>query len=235
MPDTDLAHLLVSIGVIAAFAALAYALGMVGWSGALGGLLLGTVIYYCLGPQGFAVLALFVIGGSVLTRLGYARKRSAGTAQDRGGRRGARNALANCGAATLCAVLAAATGFAPFAAAFVASVGAAFADTAESEVGQLYGHEPRLVSTLERVPPGTDGAVSLTGTLAGFAAAALTAALGLILGLTGGALSTLVVALAAFAGTVVDSLVGALYPRLGNELTNVVCTAFAAALVLVLA
>ena len=127
------------------------------------------------------------------------------------------------------------TGFAPFAAAFVASVGAAFADTAESEVGQLYGREPRLVSTLERVPPGTDGAVSLTGTLAGVATAAITAALGLILGLTGGALSTLVVAVAAFAGTVVDSLMGALYPRIGNELTNVTCTMFAAVLALALA
>jgi uncharacterized membrane protein len=38
------------------------------------------------------------------------------------------------------------------------------------------------------------------------------------------------VALAAFLGTVVDSLVGALAPRVGNELTNVLCTFAAAAL-----
>jgi uncharacterized membrane protein len=39
------------------------------------------------------------------------------------------------------------------------------------------------------------------------------------------------VALAAFLGTVADSLVGALAPRVGNELTNVLCTLLAALVV----
>ena len=227
-------NVLAALLVTALFAALAFALGMVSWGGALGGFVVGTIIYYCLGPQGFAILALFVVGGSLLTRLGYGRKRHAGTAEAGGGRRGARNALANAGVATLCALLAALTHLDLFAAAFVASLGAAFADTAESEVGQLYARAPRLISTMRRVPSGTDGAVSLRGTLAGLAAAALTAAVGLALGLVGPA-STLVVALAGFLGTVVDSLGGALAPRLGNELTNVVCTLVAAALALAFA
>jgi uncharacterized membrane protein len=45
----------------------------------------------------------------------------------------------------------------------------------------------------------------------------------------------LLVALAAFLGTVVDSIVGALAPRAGNELTNVLCTLIAAVLVLAFA
>ena len=45
--------------------------------------------------------------------------------------------------------------------------------------------------------PGTDGAVSLPGTLAGVAAAGLTAGLGLALGLVGGWAAAGVVALAA--------------------------------------
>ena len=216
-------------------AALAYALGMVSRGGALGGLIVGTAIYYCLGPPGFAALALFVVGGSLLTRLGYGRKRRAGTAEAGGGRRGAKNALANAGVATLCALLAALTSLDAFAAAFVASLGAAFADTAESEVGLLYGREPRLITTMRTVPPGTDGAVSLPGTLAGLAAAGLTAALGLALGLLEGPALMLLVALAGFLGTVVDSLVGALAPRVGNELTNVLCTLVAAVLALILA
>src|SRR3712207_6591271 len=205
---------------------------MVSQGGAFGGFLVGTLIYACLGPQGFAVLALFVVGGSLLTRLGYGRKRSAGTAEAGGGRRGARNALANAGVATLCAALAALTSLDLFAAAFVASLGAAFADTAESEVGGLYARAPRLISTMRRVPSGTDGAVSLQGTLAGLVAAALTAALGAALGLVEGPASTTVMALAAFLGTVVASLVGALAPRDDNELTNVLCTLCAAALAL---
>ena len=131
-----------------------------------------------------------------------------------------------------CALLYALTSSDVLAAAFVASLGAAFADTAESEVGQLYGRTPRLITTLEKVPPGTDGAVSLAGTVAGIATAALTAALGLAVGLVGGPIGPLlIVALAAFLGTVVDSLVGTVTPRVGNDLTNFLCTLVAAALV----
>lgn len=223
-------NLVAALLLTGVFAGLAYALGMVSRSGAIGGFALGAVIYACLGPQGFAVLAFFVVGGSALTRIGYRSKERRGIAQTRGGRRGARNALANCGVALLCAFLAALIPSEAFAAAFVASLGAAFADTAESEVGQLYGRAPRLITTLRGVPPGTDGAVSLPGTLAGVAAAALTAALGLALGLVAAPGVALLVAIATLLGTVADSLLGALAPRVGNELTNVLCTLVAAVL-----
>ncbi len=228
-------NLVFALLVPGAFAALAYALGMVSRGGALGGFVVAAAIYAGLGMRGFAVLALFVVGGSALTRLGYRRKERSGAAQEHGGRRGAKNALANCGVAVACALLYAASPSETITAAFVASLGAAFADTAESEVGQLSRRSPRLITTLQKVPPGTDGAVSLSGTLAGLAAAALTALLGLVLGLVGGPGAALLVALAAFLGTVTDSFVGALAPRVGNELTNVLCTFVAAGLILLLA
>jgi len=225
-------QILTAILVTGAFAVLAYSLGMISRSGALGGLLIGTTIYASLGPRGFAILALFVIGGSLLTRLGYGSKARTGTAQEHSGRRSARNALANCAVATFCATLAA-TGSEPFIAAFVASLGAAFADTAESELGQLLSRTPRLITTLQKVPPGTDGAISFPGTLAGVGAAILTAALGLALGMLETPPSAILVAIAAFLGTVTDSLIGALSPRAGNELTNVACTLVAALLALI--
>ena len=227
-------QLLIALLVTAVFAALAYALGMVSRSGALGGLLVGTIVYTCLGPRGFAVLALFVVGGSLLTRFGYRSKQRAGTAQEHGGRRGARNALANCAVAVLCAILARATGSDLFIVAFVASLGAAFADTSESEIGQLLSRAPRLITTLRKVPPGTDGAISLPGTLAGITAACLTAILALALGLLDTQTTALLIALAAFLGTVGDSLLGARFPRIGNETTNVICTLVAATLALTL-
>jgi uncharacterized protein (TIGR00297 family) len=220
-------QLLTALLVTGAFAGLAYALGMISRSGVLGGLLVGTTIYASLGPRGFAVLALFVIGGSLLTRLGYGSKEHSGTAQEHGGRRSARNALANCAVAVLCAILAA-TEWEPFTAAFVASLGAAFADTAESEIGQLFGRTPRLITTLQKVPPGTDGAVSFPGTLAGVGAAGLTAMLALALGMLETPGSALVVAISGLLGTIADSLIGALSPRAGNELTNLLCTLVAA-------
>ena len=227
-------QLLLALPVTAAFAALAYGLGMASPRGAAGGLLVGVPVYACLGPQGFAVLVLFVVGGSALTRLGYDRKRRSGGAQEHGGRRGARNALANAGVAVLCALLYALGLSEAFSAAYVAAVGAAFADTAESEVGQLSRHQPRLVTTGRQVAPGTDGAVSPVGTLAGVAAAGLTAGLGLALGLLGGWGTAGLVALAALVGTGADSLVGARLPGLGNEATNVLCTLVAAVLALAL-
>ena len=173
-----------------------------------------------------------MIGGSLLTRLGYASKARTGTAQEHGGRRSARNALANCAVATFCAILAAVTGSGPFIVAFVASLGAAFADTAESEIGQLFSRTPLLITTLQKVPPGTDGAISLPGTLAGVGAAGLTAALALVLGMLETPVAVLLVSTAAFLGTIADSLIGALSPRAGNELTNILCTLVAALLAL---
>ena len=227
-------QLLLALPVTAAFAALAYGLGMASPRGAAGGLLVGVPVYACLGPQGFALLVLFVVGGSALTKLGYDRKRRTGGAQEHGGRRGARNALANAGVAVLCALLYALGLSEAFSAAYVAAVGAAFADTAESEVGQLSRRWPRLVTTGRQVAPGTDGAVSPVGTLAGVAAAGLTAGLGLALGLVGGWGAAALVALAALVGTGADSLVGARLPGLGNEATNVLCTLVAAVLALAL-
>lgn len=212
----------------------AYLLGAVGRGGAVGGLVIGSLIYASLGWRGFAMLALFVAGGSALTRLGYTEKLRWGRAEARLGRRGAANALANCGVAVLCALGAAFTSSPGiFAAAFTASLGAAFADTAESEVGQLYRRRPRLVTTLRKVPPGTDGAVSAPGTLAGVSAAGATALLALLLGFVEG-VEALVVWVAAFLGTVADSMVGALASRVGNELTNVICTLAAAVITLLI-
>lgn len=221
--------------VPALFAVLARFLGMVSTGGALGGFVIAALIYVSLGPPGFAVLALFVVGGSLLTRLGYRVKKVRGIAEEGSGRRGAKNALANSAVAVLCALLAVLTPLRElFATAFVAALGAAFADTAESEVGQLYRRNPRLITGLRQVSPGTDGAVSVSGTLAGIGAAIVTALLGWWLGLMGGVGEVAVVAGAGFAGSVVDSFTGALAPRLGNELTNVLCTLSAAIVTLAL-
>ena len=104
------------------------------------------------------------------------------------------------------------------------------APTSESEIGQLLSRAPRLITTLRKVPPGTDGAISLPGTLAGVTAACLATILALALSLLDTPTTALLIALAAFLGTVADSLIGARFPRIGNETTNVICTLVAATL-----
>ena len=54
-------------------------------------------------------------------------------------------------------------------------------DTLASELGILSKSKPRLITTLKTVPPGTNGAISLVGTVASIAGGAL---IGLLTGIT---------------------------------------------------
>ena len=49
----------------------------------------------------------------------------------------------------------------------LAALAEAAADTVSSEVGQVLSGHPRMITTLRKVEPGTDGAISLGGTAAG--------------------------------------------------------------------
>lgn len=185
-------------------------------AGAAAGCLLGTVIFSFLGVSGYLVLLVFFVLGSLTTRLGYGEKARRRIAQGRGGRRGAANALANGGVAAACALFA---GLGPhqsvFTWAFVGSLAAAAADTVESEIGQLWGRPTLLLTTLQAVPPGTDGAVSPLGTVAGLAASAVTVVVAWAAGLLPiAALGPL--AVVALLVTVLESLAGATLERSGQ-------------------
>ena len=112
----------------------------------------------------------------------------------------------------------------------LAALAEATADTVSSELGRRFGGMPILITTLGRVPAGTDGAVSLAGTLAGMLAAAGVASVGAY----GLRLEPRLVAIsyaAALTGFFADSLLGATLERRGylaNDLVNFCSTAVAA-------
>jgi dolichol kinase len=89
-----------------ALALAAYAARGVGVSGAVWGWVLGTTLYGLAGWRGFSMLLAFFVLGTAMTKVGYAKKAALGIAQEKGGRRGARNAFANVGAGVLFAFLA---------------------------------------------------------------------------------------------------------------------------------
>ncbi|HEX2252209.1 MAG TPA: TIGR00297 family protein [Thermoanaerobaculia bacterium] len=215
--------LAVGAAVNLVLAALGYLGRTVNVSGAVAGWVVGTVIWAFLGWQGYLLLIAFFVLGSGATKLGYRRKAAAKLAQEEGGRRGARHALANVGVALACAVFAATTPYPlVFALAFAAAFATAASDTAGSEIGQLWGRRTFLLTTLRPVPRGTDGAVSLEGTLAGIAASFLLGALGAAVGLYPWE-GVWVVVVAAFVGTTLESLLGATVERRGlldNEAMN---------------
>lgn len=208
--EGGLRWLLVSAGVNAAVASLALALRVVRPSGALAGGLYGAVVLAFGGWKAYALLWVFFGAGTVVTRLGKARKEAIGKAEEAGGRRGAANVLANV---TVPALLVAASALAPPAAKapLLLAASAAFAtalmDTVGTEVGQALKTPTFLLPDFRPAAPGTDGAVSVAGTLAGLLAAAL---LGLVaarlFGWPGASVPAVVAS--AFAGTVAESLLG---------------------------
>ena len=220
----ELAHaVVVGAAVNGALAAAALAVGGATASGAWAGWLLGTALYGFAGWRGLGMLALFFVLGTASTKLGHATKASRGLAQEREGRRGARHAFANATTGVAFAFLAVATEYpGAMLAGLVAAFATAAADTVASEIGQAYGRRHYLVTTLRRVPAGTDGAVSIAGTLAGIAAAVAMGGLAWAVGLVPAAGVAVVVAAAAF-GATLESFVGATVQsalRLNNEMLN---------------
>lgn len=92
--------------------------------------------------------------------------------------------------------------------AYVASLSTKLADTFASEIGKAYGKTTFLITTFQRVEPGTEGAVSAEGTAAAVVGGFLLSVVGWSLGLIslwGVAISTV----SAFLATNVESLLGA--------------------------
>jgi uncharacterized protein (TIGR00297 family) len=168
-----------------------------------------------------AVALALTVGTS---RIGRAQQAAMGIAEEPGGRRGVGNILANCvvgGAGALIAPVV-----------MVAGIAAGASDTVASEIGKAWGGQPRSFPSFRAVPPGTPGAVSTIGTLAGVVAAALIAAPAVAFGLIA-IESVLVVVGACTAGAFLESALATHCEAAGildNHSLNFVNTAAAATL-----
>ena len=163
----------VACAVSGGFALAAGLLGLIRWSGALAGGLLGAIVFFCIGPAGFAELLLFFSIGTACTFWGFRQKARSAIAEPNRGRRGVGSTLAKGVLAVLLALghTLEGPGQVWFAVGFVAALATATFDTVATELGQIYGKFPCNPWTRNRVTPGTEGAVSIQGTLLGFAAA----------------------------------------------------------------
>ncbi|HLH06087.1 MAG TPA: DUF92 domain-containing protein [Terriglobales bacterium] len=198
-------------------------------SGAVAGTLVAFLLYFAAGPPAFLTLLGVFILTWITTRIGYLRKAGMGLAENRRGRN-AKQVLANVGAAAAFAILGIIAPVLRIAAA--ASLVEAAADTASSECGQAVGRRAYLITSGHRVDIGTDGGISVPGTVAGLVAAFMIAALAASVAWIGKSDVT-VIAIAGFLGTVFDSLLGATVQRRGlisNNGVNFASTVVAALL-----
>lgn len=185
------------------------------------------------------LLAVFVLT-YLATKIGRAKKERLGTAESKRGRNAAQVA-ANLGIASLAASfpygafkpdqtvlpsLAAITAFAA-----LTALAEAAADTVSSEIGQVFGGEPRMITTFKAVAKGSDGGITLVGTLAGALASLLVMSVGFAAAhnahLPGYGVSICAGALGATLGLLFDSLLGATLERRGwlnNDAVNFLST-----------
>jgi uncharacterized protein (TIGR00297 family) len=224
-------RLTVAATVTLGFAVLAHALRAVNRSAAVAGGLVCFALFWGAGPWAFATLATLFLMTWFTTRSGYRRKQELGLAERRGGRN-ARQVLANLAIAALGALLFGATENRAWIVAAIAALAEAAIDTVASEIGQSRRRNARLITTGQQVPAGTDGGVTLPGTVAGLLAGLVIA----VVATLGGLIThreMWIPMISGFVGMLADSLLGATIQRRGwlsNEAVNLVATLAAAAL-----
>ncbi len=175
-------------------------------SGALAAACVGFALFGFAGGRGAVALLVFFVSSSALSRVG--KKRKAALLYEKGGERDALQVLANGGVAAVCGLAIpfwASVSWPVFA--LLGALAAANADTWATELGSLAKGAPHLITNLRPAPTGSSGAISLPGTLAALAGAALIGALALEW--NRGWHGVLVITIGGVAGALFDSLLGA--------------------------
>ncbi len=185
--------------------------------GAAVGFLVSAGILIFSGWSAWTVLGAFFLSSSILSRIGRARKESSAVMIEKGDRRDSLQVMANGGIGFLAATIYALSGNTIWLAALAASFAEANADTWATEIGMLSRQRPVSIISGRAVPAGMSGGVTAFGTVAALLGALF---IGLIYGI--GLLATnswslrprdlLIVGIvtgSGFAGSIVDSVIGA--------------------------
>ncbi|OPY28242.1 MAG: hypothetical protein A4E28_01636 [Methanocella sp. PtaU1.Bin125] len=219
----DPAEIAVAVAIPFAIGIMSYKLNAVDLSGALSGVMLGLfMIVFGEGLSWFALILVFLFLGALFTKYKYGYKKKLGAAEANAGSRGYKNVFGNCFVPLVFVVLYGVVGTANipyfgivdksiYLVGFLGSMAMATADTLASEIGSTYKGQPWMITTFERVPPGTDGGVSPLGEAASLFGAAAIAVSAFLMGMMGSGAGPMIflTVLMGFVGTNIDSLLGA--------------------------
>jgi uncharacterized protein (TIGR00297 family) len=181
---------------------------------------LGIILWGCLGWHGYLIMLLYLIMGSAVTFVGKDIKTAKGIAEKRDGARGPENLWGSAATGAGCAIAYALLPNPLWLLAYVASVCTKLADTTASEIGKAYGKTTILITDFALVPAGTEGAVSLEGTLAGILASLVMAAIAYGVGLLSQPIELVWCVVAALIATTAESWIGATLQSKWDWLTN---------------
>ncbi len=199
--------------------------------------ILGTILLGCIGWNAWLAVAFYLLLGTVVTKIGFSFKKAKGIAEGRGGRRGPENVWGSAATGAFLALiykLLNGSGEYLIFIGFASSFSAKLADTFGSEIGKRWGRRTYLISTLNPVPAGTDGAISLEGTVASFVGSSLMGLIMYYLYFLPSLISLFIVIFSAFIATLMESFFGAFFQHrikwMSNELVNFIQTIFASIL-----
>mgnify|MGYP001237210870 CR=1 FL=1 len=222
--------LMIGIGIAGGLGYISWKVKSASITGMLMGIIFSIVIIIYGGFDWFAVILSFFIGGSIVSRWKYEEKLKKGIAESNRGAREAKNVFANAVVAVICVIcfsIDIKIGWLSqevFMFAFTGAIAAAMSDTISSEIGIVYG-KARMITTFIEVEGGTDGGVTLQGTLAGVGGAILIGILASLL-LQMDMSGVVVIGVAGIIGMVGDSIAGACFEGkwMSNESVNMMAT-----------
>jgi len=173
--DLPLRALAVAAGINLVIAVAARTVRLLEPSGVIAAWVLGTVTLGFGTWKAYLLLWLFLGIGTAVTRLRGVEKRRLGLEDER--RRDAGHVLANGSLCLLGSLLYGLSGGSADLAAVLMAGGlaAALSDTMASEIGKAWGRTAYALPSFRKVSPGTEGAVSIAGTLAGAVGAVIIA------------------------------------------------------------
>lgn len=223
--QVDFSLVVTAVVIAFGFSYFAYRLKTADIPGLFSAALVGILLIVFAGISWFLIMLSFFILGAMATRYKMDYKRSLHVEEEHGGVRGYINVFAN-GLVSVCAAIGfGVTQHPAFVAIYLGSVATAAADTVAGEIGVCSG-KPLLITTLQPVPEGTNGGISVVGEIAGLFGAVFIAACGVLLGVAD--LSIFLAAvIGGFIGTNLDSLIGELCENknwFGNAGTNFLST-----------
>ncbi len=191
--------------------------------------ILGSILWGCLSWQGWISVVIYLIFGSLVTKIGFNFKRKRGIAEKRGGRRGPENVWGSAATGLFFAIMIK-LNFANlllYQIGFAASFAAKLADTFGSEIGKRFGRNTYLITSFKKVDRGTEGGVSLEGTISSAIGAIFISSIMLALNIITTKSQFAIVSISGFLATIFESIIGAKFQKkynLSNELVNAIQT-----------